>query len=214
MNSGDERECWDYWRLIQFGIVADLFVTLLLVFWFNIVLTSYVHSLHPHIFYDDSDSEDERYGRWLDEQQQGMPHMPSRYDTDEVSDWSDSECGEYEHIEDVSSQQLRHRQHGAGSTPSLNVLGVPATRQQRQRRGDSRTRHRSRGRSSARSTGSTASTGTLMAVPPHQASFVHEPISGSVAYRGQMHGSSVDYDVHRYSSSSSERSKVTTSTSR
>lgn len=29
----DDKSCWDYWRLVQFGIIADLFVTLLFVCW-------------------------------------------------------------------------------------------------------------------------------------------------------------------------------------
>ena len=36
------------------------------MFWFSVTLSSFTHALHPELFYDDSDSEDERWTRYQD----------------------------------------------------------------------------------------------------------------------------------------------------
>ncbi|GAA5862574.1 hypothetical protein JCM8547_002111 [Rhodosporidiobolus lusitaniae] len=54
------NECWSFRQRLQIWIVIALFVTLILAFWFNVILSAFVHTLHPHIFLSpDSDSEDD-----------------------------------------------------------------------------------------------------------------------------------------------------------
>lgn len=60
-----------------------LFATLVLVFWIAIILSAYCHTLHPHIFYHDSDSEDERWQRTMKEHGYEF--------ADEESEFSDEE---------------------------------------------------------------------------------------------------------------------------
>ncbi|GAA6057712.1 hypothetical protein JCM3770_002657 [Rhodotorula araucariae] len=60
--AGCERgeECWAIRQRLQVGLTAAVFVTLAIVFYCSIILSSFVHTLHPHIFMSpDSDSDDE-----------------------------------------------------------------------------------------------------------------------------------------------------------
>ncbi|BGP37259.1 hypothetical protein JCM10449v2_001164 [Rhodotorula kratochvilovae] len=60
--AGCERadECWAIRQRLQVGLTVAVFVTLAIVFYCSIILSSFVHTLHPHIFISpDSDSEDE-----------------------------------------------------------------------------------------------------------------------------------------------------------
>ncbi|GAA5912861.1 hypothetical protein JCM6882_009499 [Rhodosporidiobolus microsporus] len=57
-NKGDE--CWKARQGMQIWLIVALFITLILVFWFGVVFSAFVHTLHPHLFMSpDSDSEDE-----------------------------------------------------------------------------------------------------------------------------------------------------------
>ncbi|GAA5928550.1 hypothetical protein JCM3775_004562 [Rhodotorula graminis] len=60
--AGCERgdECWQIRQGLQVGLVIAVFATLAVVFYCAIILSSYVHTLHPHLFISpDSDSDDE-----------------------------------------------------------------------------------------------------------------------------------------------------------
>ncbi|GAA5973718.1 hypothetical protein JCM11641_005096 [Rhodosporidiobolus odoratus] len=53
-------ECWTIRQQLQIWLIIGLFITLFFVFWFNVVLSAFVHTLHPHIFRSaDSDTEDD-----------------------------------------------------------------------------------------------------------------------------------------------------------
>ncbi|GAA5826348.1 hypothetical protein JCM11251_007264 [Rhodosporidiobolus azoricus] len=57
-SKGDE--CWSFRQRLQIWLIVCLFLTLILVFWFGVILSAFVHTLHPHLFLSpDSDSEDE-----------------------------------------------------------------------------------------------------------------------------------------------------------
>ncbi|GAA5841692.1 hypothetical protein JCM9279_000732 [Rhodotorula babjevae] len=60
--AGCERgdECWEIRQGLQVGLVIAVFATLAIVFYCAIILSSYVHTLHPHLFISpDSDSDDD-----------------------------------------------------------------------------------------------------------------------------------------------------------
>ncbi|GAA5906535.1 hypothetical protein JCM8208_000473 [Rhodotorula glutinis] len=60
--AGCERgdECWAIRQGLQVGLVIAVFATLAIVFYCAIILSSYVHTLHPHLFISpDSDSDDD-----------------------------------------------------------------------------------------------------------------------------------------------------------
>ncbi|KAK4049454.1 MCM DNA helicase complex subunit mcm6 [Microbotryomycetes sp. JL201] len=71
---GDSQDCWAYWLRLKMGVSIGVFLTLVLIFWFSIVVSSYCHTLHPHIFYADSDSEDERFQRAVADQDSGAEY--------------------------------------------------------------------------------------------------------------------------------------------
>ncbi|GAA5847491.1 hypothetical protein JCM5353_008695 [Sporobolomyces roseus] len=54
--------CEEFRRRLQIWLVIALFVSLALIFWFAIVFSAFVHTLHPHLFYHgDVDSELDEY---------------------------------------------------------------------------------------------------------------------------------------------------------
>ncbi|GAA5891765.1 hypothetical protein JCM5296_001855 [Sporobolomyces johnsonii] len=60
------QPCESYRKRLQVWLIVALFVTLALVFWLALVLSSFVHTLHPHLFYfGDDDSELDEYDRAL-----------------------------------------------------------------------------------------------------------------------------------------------------
>ncbi|GEM09177.1 hypothetical protein Rt10032_c07g3194 [Rhodotorula toruloides] len=55
-----DQECWTYREKLRVGVILSVFATLAVVFYCSIILSSYVHTLHPHLFLSpDSDSEDD-----------------------------------------------------------------------------------------------------------------------------------------------------------
>ncbi|GAA5924547.1 uncharacterized protein JCM15063_005672 [Sporobolomyces koalae] len=56
------QPCELYRQRLQISLFVSLFVTLALGFWFALVFSAFVHTLHPHIFYTgDVDSELDEY---------------------------------------------------------------------------------------------------------------------------------------------------------
>ncbi|KAM0747901.1 hypothetical protein T439DRAFT_328565 [Meredithblackwellia eburnea MCA 4105] len=53
--SGD---CESWWNQMQVGLIVLVFTTLGFHFYSGIVLSSFVHTLHPHLFYQHSDDEE------------------------------------------------------------------------------------------------------------------------------------------------------------
>ncbi|KAL7336950.1 hypothetical protein BJY59DRAFT_705430 [Rhodotorula toruloides] len=55
-----DQECWTYREKLRVRVILSVFATLAIVFYCSIILSSFVHVLHPHLFLGpDSDSEDD-----------------------------------------------------------------------------------------------------------------------------------------------------------
>ncbi|GAA6038488.1 hypothetical protein JCM8097_004592 [Rhodosporidiobolus ruineniae] len=58
---GQSEPCWPARQKIRIGISVALFLTLGLVFWLGVVLSAYVHTLHPHLFFPPDGLTDDEY---------------------------------------------------------------------------------------------------------------------------------------------------------
>ncbi|KAK4056263.1 hypothetical protein OIO90_002706 [Microbotryomycetes sp. JL221] len=102
---GASRDCWNYWLRVKMGITAGLFTTLLIIFWLSVVITSYTHTLHPHVFYEDSDSEDERFARAVQDLDSGA---------------------EYSDVDDEAEMSFTEKVHRRPSSVSRSQRRVPS----------------------------------------------------------------------------------------